>query len=177
MRPNVDPTPILQMVTAYWGSMTLFAANEVGLFTALSRGPKDAAALAAELNVAERPLRLLLQGAAGLGLLTHQDGRFANTALAEAYLVEGRPAFLGNAIRYGADNYSLWGTLGLIGTTRDHIEKVFDHLGDADTIRHLEIETYTWDVLPPAYKDMDLVEGVAREMEWVLGALLEHAYA
>ena len=66
---------------------------------------------------------------------------------------------------------------GLIGTTRDHIEKVFDHLGDADTIRHLEIETYTWDVLPPAYKDMDLVEGVAREMEWVLGALLEHAYA
>ena len=78
-----DPAPILQLVTAYWGSMTLFAANEVGLFTALSRGPKDAAALAAELKVAERPLRLLLQGAAGLGLLTQQDGRFANTALAD----------------------------------------------------------------------------------------------
>ena len=129
MRPNVDPTPILQMVTAYWGSMTLFAANEVGLFTALSRGPKDAAALAAELNVAERPLRLLLQGAAGLGLLTHQDGRFANTALAEAYLVEGRPAFLGNAIRYGADNYSLWGTLPNVVRTGKPVTGAEDYLG------------------------------------------------
>ena len=66
---------------------------------------------------------------------------------------------------------------GLIGTTRDHIEKVFERLGEADTIRHLEIETYTWDVLPPAYKDMHLVEGVTREIEWVLDALVGHVYA
>ena len=46
-----------------------------------------------------------------------------------------------------------------------------------ELIRHLEIETYTWDVLPPAYKDMHLVEGVAREMEWVLDALVGHVYA
>ena len=67
--------------------------------------------------------------------------------------------------------------VGLIGTTRDYIEQVFAHLGDSSTIRHLEIETYTWDVLPPAYRDMGLVEGVAREMEWVLGALVGHIYA
>jgi len=66
---------------------------------------------------------------------------------------------------------------GLIGTTRDHIEEVFAHIEDGDSIQHLEIETYTWDVLPPTYKDMDLIEGVAREMEWVLGALVGHAYA
>lgn len=66
---------------------------------------------------------------------------------------------------------------GLIGTTRDHIEEVFAHMGEANTIRHLEIETYTWDVLPPVYKDMDLIEAVARELEWVLGALMGNVYA
>ena len=34
--------------------------------------------------------------------------------------------------------------------------------------RHLEIETYTWDVLPPALK-IDVVQSIAREYEWVVG--------
>ena len=32
---------------------------------------------------------------------------------------------------------------------------------------HLEIETYTWDVLPPGLK-MDLLESIGREYDWVL---------
>lgn len=36
--------------------------------------------------------------------------------------------------------------------------------------RHLEIETYTWDVLPGQLK-VDLLESIAREYEWVLGHL------
>ena len=35
---------------------------------------------------------------------------------------------------------------------------------------HLEIETYTWDVLPPGLK-LDLGESIAREHDWVLEAL------
>jgi hypothetical protein len=35
---------------------------------------------------------------------------------------------------------------------------------------HLEIETYTWDVLPARLK-IDLIESIAREYEWVLGCL------
>ena len=37
--------------------------------------------------------------------------------------------------------------------------------------RILEIETYTWDVLPREYKQ-DLTESIAREYEWVLHARL-----
>ena len=37
--------------------------------------------------------------------------------------------------------------------------------------RHLEIETYTWDVLPDALKTGDIVEYVCRELEWVKGQL------
>jgi len=33
--------------------------------------------------------------------------------------------------------------------------------------RHLEIETYTWDVLPAGLK-VNLLESIAREYEWVL---------
>jgi hypothetical protein len=35
---------------------------------------------------------------------------------------------------------------------------------------HLEIETYTWDVLPPALK-LEIGDSIAREYEWVLSNL------
>ena len=33
--------------------------------------------------------------------------------------------------------------------------------------QHLEVETYTWDVLPPALRTTDVVTGIARELAWV----------
>ena len=39
--------------------------------------------------------------------------------------------------------------------------------------RQLEIETYTWDVLPAHLKTGDIVDYVCREIEWVRGQLLE----
>ena len=33
---------------------------------------------------------------------------------------------------------------------------------------HLEVETYTWGVLPPGLRDMEVDEAIAREMDWVL---------
>jgi hypothetical protein len=36
---------------------------------------------------------------------------------------------------------------------------------------HLEIETYTWDVLPEELKTGDIVDYVARELEFVMKEL------
>jgi sugar phosphate isomerase/epimerase len=36
---------------------------------------------------------------------------------------------------------------------------------------HLEVETYTWQVLPPEYRGADVAEDVAREISWTLEAL------
>ena len=36
---------------------------------------------------------------------------------------------------------------------------------------HLEVETYTWDVLPAAYRDEDTSAAIARELAWVLERL------
>jgi hypothetical protein len=32
---------------------------------------------------------------------------------------------------------------------------------------HLEVETYTWNVLPAEYRDVDVVDAVVRELNWV----------
>ena len=37
---------------------------------------------------------------------------------------------------------------------------------------HLEIETYTWGILPPALRPTDVTEGIAREYDWVLANML-----
>jgi SAM-dependent methyltransferase len=132
-----EPASILQLITAYWGSMALFAASDIGIFAALSRGPKRPSDLAGELSVPERPLRMLLEAAVGLGLLRCQDGRFANTELAETYLVEGRPTFLGAAIRYAADSYALWGELPAVVRTGRAPARAEGYLGaDPDRTRH-----------------------------------------
>ena len=36
---------------------------------------------------------------------------------------------------------------------------------------HLEVETYTWDVLPEAYKTQSLDDAIARELDWVRNEL------
>jgi hypothetical protein len=36
---------------------------------------------------------------------------------------------------------------------------------------HLEIETYTWDVLPPALREGNRADAIAREMKWVMQEL------
>jgi hypothetical protein len=37
---------------------------------------------------------------------------------------------------------------------------------------HIEIETYTWDVLPEEFKTGDIVDYVVRELEWVRSQLV-----
>ena len=53
------------------------------------------------------------------------------------------------------------------GSTQDYVRKVLALAQESRFTTHLEIETYTWDVLPPGLK-VDLGESIAREYEWVL---------
>ena len=58
-------------------------------------------------------------------------------------------------------------------STRQAIPRTLDVLRDNPTIcTHLEVETYTWDVLPAALKT-DLSTSIRREMDWVLSAMSE----
>ena len=63
--------------------------------------------------------------------------------------------------------------LGRFSTTQDFIRSILAQHRKAPVTRHLEVETYTWDVLPPEYRTEDVVSAITRELEWVRGQLVD----
>ncbi len=63
--------------------------------------------------------------------------------------------------------------LGEFKTTRFAIEDALAFHRSNRLSPHLEIETYTWDVLPDHLKTGDIVDYVVREIEWVKAQLLQ----
>jgi hypothetical protein len=61
--------------------------------------------------------------------------------------------------------------IGGFRTTRSNIEAALEMHRRTPLSDHLEIETYTWDVLPEHLKTGDIDEYVSREIEWVRDAL------
>jgi len=55
---------------------------------------------------------------------------------------------------------------GRLETTRDEIERCVEILRDRPEVRHYEVETYAWEVLPADLRAADLAEGIAREITW-----------
>jgi hypothetical protein len=62
--------------------------------------------------------------------------------------------------------------IGLFKTTRPDIEAALRYHAADPVSDQVEIETYTWDVLPDSFKTGDIVDYVSREMEWVRDYLL-----
>jgi hypothetical protein len=62
--------------------------------------------------------------------------------------------------------------LGAFRTTRFALEDALQFHKATPLSRQLEIETYTWDVLPAHLKTGDIVDYVVREIEWVKGQLV-----
>lgn len=57
-------------------------------------------------------------------------------------------------------------------TTSKHILGVMDALAENPSLcSHVEMETYTWEVLPPELKRRDVVDQLADEYRWTLGEL------
>jgi SAM-dependent methyltransferase len=102
---TVDTTPLLAMITAYQGSATIMALCELGICDMLAVGPQDASMLAAQLGVGERDLSRLLDAAVTLDVLTKEQNRYANTALADAGLRSDSPQ---SVARIAAKEYQFY---------------------------------------------------------------------
>jgi hypothetical protein len=62
----------------------------------------------------------------------------------------------------------------LFDTTADHLLGVMDMLKTEPRLcSHIEMETYTWEVLPPELKNRDVVDQLVAEYEWTLARLRE----
>jgi hypothetical protein len=103
MPNSLNPEKVLQYAFAYAPPLMIEAAVKLGLFDALAKGEKSADDLAAETKTSVRGVRILLNGLVGLGLITHpKPGHYQLTPEAEAFLVRGRPMYLGGFFRHAS---------------------------------------------------------------------------
>ena len=104
----------MQIVTGYWAFKTLAAAVDLDLFGRLAGGRVVTRQEAEkEFGLPERPADLLLAACASLGLLERAGDGYRNTALAEEFLVPGRPHYFGGQVRYSdARTYLPWHRIG-----------------------------------------------------------------
>ncbi|MGD2155842.1 MAG: methyltransferase [Anaerolineales bacterium] len=84
----------------------VLAATQLDLFTSLKDGQLSATQIAEFLGVEMTKLRPLLYALVIVGLLTVEDGCFANTAEADYYLVRGQPSYQGDRHKYWSDVWS-----------------------------------------------------------------------
>jgi len=54
-----------------------------------------------------------------------------------------------------------------VATTQQFLKDVLAIHAEAPVTEHLEVETYTWDVLPESYRTAGLSAAIARELAWV----------
>jgi hypothetical protein len=103
----------MQIGTGFWAASTLATAVEIDLFSRIDRaGGLTREQAAKELGFEDRPTDLFLAGCASLGLLDKDGESYVNTALAETFLIPGRPGYFGGFIRYINRDYTAWHKLG-----------------------------------------------------------------
>ncbi len=60
---------------------------------------------------------------------------------------------------------------GALGSTQDELAALLAEHRRSPISAHLEVETYTWDVLPVEFRSEPIADAVARELHWVLAQL------
>src|SRR3984893_12551930 len=93
--PSPTPDKVMQLITGGWACSILGAAARHGIFTALEGKPNNAENVAKKTGISLRGAQALLDGLTGFGLLTVSGGRYQNGPEASAFLVKGKPSYLG----------------------------------------------------------------------------------
>lgn len=103
---------IMHLGMGFWGSKTLLSAIELGLFTELSNGPLDAAALTKRLQLHPRSARDFFDALVALGMLKRTGQRYANTPETALFLDRAKPSYVGGILEMcNARLYRFWGSL------------------------------------------------------------------
>jgi len=98
----------LDLVFAPYSIYVLFTANRLKIFTLLAEREMTVDEIAESTGARIRLLEGLLDVCVALGLLRRQDNRYANSYMSNAYLVEGRPLYLGDIIEVQSIEAGNW---------------------------------------------------------------------
>jgi 3-hydroxy-5-methyl-1-naphthoate 3-O-methyltransferase len=106
------PLELLELANAYQRSKTLFALIELEVPTLLAQRPLQLEEMAAALKIHALAAESFLNACVALGLLVRVDDEYRNSALAQEFLVRGRPGYLGEQFSsYDRTSYPLWTNL------------------------------------------------------------------
>jgi predicted O-methyltransferase YrrM len=106
------PLELLELANAYQRSKTLFALIEFQLPTLLARRPLTLAEIARALEIHPLAADSFLNSCIALGLLEHAGAEYRNAPLAEEFLAQGKPGYLGDQfMSYDQTSYPLWANL------------------------------------------------------------------
>jgi hypothetical protein len=113
MAQDVTYDRIMQTAMGFWASKTLMSAVELGVFSMLSGGPLDAAALRQRLGIHERAARDFFDALVALGFLQRDPvGRYGNSPETARFLDSNRPGYVGGIVEMFATRlYGFWSTL------------------------------------------------------------------
>ena len=103
---SVSPDTIERLGTAVFPSFAMAAGADLGVFTPLGDGPKDAQEIAKAVGVGAAKLRPLLYALVTTGLLTVEGGLFSNSAEADQFLVRGKPGYLGGRVQFFSERWA-----------------------------------------------------------------------
>lgn len=108
----VTPAAIMQLGSGFMASKTLLSAIELGLFTALAKGPLTLEALTERVRLHARSARDFFDALVALGMLKRTGTRYANTPATARFLDRNKPSYIGGILEMAnARLYPFWGTL------------------------------------------------------------------
>lgn len=109
----MSPDRLLETAYLYRTAKVLLSAVELGVFTALAKGPLCESALRNRLAIADRGSRDFFDALVALGLLERRSaGRYANSAEADLYLDAGKATYVGGLLEsLSAREFGAWNVL------------------------------------------------------------------
>jgi predicted O-methyltransferase YrrM len=107
-----SPAELLEIAVGYQKSQTLFTFAELKIADLLAKKESTAAELAGKLKIHPLAMERFLNASAAIGLVRINGDAFANTDLAENFLVEKNGNYLGGQMkRYQNRSYPQWRNL------------------------------------------------------------------
>ena len=131
---HISPESIMQLATGHWSLKALAVAVDLSIFTAMKGKELTGSELGGLLGLPLRSLERLLNANAALGFLEKSDHKYRNTDVAETYLVEGLPNYLGDFVKlagiYGFAKWTRFKECVVNDTPIEDIDNDFRHSED-----------------------------------------------
>ncbi|MBI3098407.1 MAG: class I SAM-dependent methyltransferase, partial [Planctomycetes bacterium] len=122
--PGVAAQPLMDLAWGFAHTHILAAALDLRLFSHLAAGPLTAHALAQAAEASIRGTRILADALVALGVIARHGGKYALTPTSNAFLVEGRPSFLGPLLTRVREMSQHWAALPHIARSGKPLEAV-----------------------------------------------------